>query len=56
MAIGSRSQTSRTYLEREFASFKDASLDDLIKHAVKVTKYLCYTAYEYIAYLNKHDE
>lgn len=35
MAIGSRSQTSRTYLEREFESFSDASLDDLIKHAVK---------------------
>jgi 20S proteasome subunit alpha 6 len=35
MAIGSRSQTSRTYLEREFESFADASLDDLIKHAVK---------------------
>lgn len=35
MAIGSRSQTSRTYLEREYESFPNASLDDLIKHAVK---------------------
>lgn len=35
MAIGSRSQTSRTYLENEFESFPEASLDDLIKHAVK---------------------
>ena len=35
MAIGSRSQTSRTYLEREFESFPTASLDDLIKHALK---------------------
>mmetsp|Transcript_82 Transcript_82/g.66 ORF Transcript_82/g.66 Transcript_82/m.66 type:complete len:258 (+) Transcript_82:134-907(+) len=35
MAIGSRSQTSRTYLEREYENFPDASLDDLIKHAVK---------------------
>ena len=35
MAIGSRSQTSRTYLEREFESFKDCSLEDLIKHALK---------------------
>ena len=35
MAIGSRSQTSRTYLEREFESFADCSLDELIKHALK---------------------
>mmetsp|Transcript_2724 Transcript_2724/g.2854 ORF Transcript_2724/g.2854 Transcript_2724/m.2854 type:complete len:256 (+) Transcript_2724:106-873(+) len=35
MAIGSRSQTSRTYLEREYESFPTASLDDLIKHALK---------------------
>ncbi|KAJ1435600.1 nucleophile aminohydrolase [Ochromonadaceae sp. CCMP2298] len=35
MAIGSRSQTSRTYLEKEFDSFPDCSLDDLIKHALK---------------------
>lgn len=35
MAIGSRSQTSRTYLEREFEGFPDASLDNLIKHALK---------------------
>lgn len=35
MAIGSRSQTSRTYLEREFENFKDCSLDDLIKHALR---------------------
>lgn len=35
MAIGSRSQTSRTYLENHFATFDSCSLDDLIKHAVK---------------------
>jgi 20S proteasome subunit alpha 6 len=35
MAIGSRSQTSRTYLEKEFETFEDCSLDDLIKHALK---------------------
>jgi len=35
MAIGARSQTSRTYLEREFESFPDATLDELIKHALK---------------------
>jgi 20S proteasome subunit alpha 6 len=35
MAIGSRSQTSRTYLEKEFENFDNCSLDDLIKHALK---------------------
>ena len=35
MAIGSRSQTSRTYLEREFDNFPNCSADDLIKHALK---------------------
>jgi len=35
MAIGSRSQTSRTYLEREFECFPECSLDDLIKHGLK---------------------
>ena len=35
MAIGSRSQTSRTYLEREFENFENCSLDELIKHALK---------------------
>ena len=35
MAIGSRSQTSRTYLERELDAFPNASLDELIKHALK---------------------
>ena len=35
MALGSRSQTSRTYLEKEFQSFADAPLDELIKHALK---------------------
>lgn len=35
MAIGSRSQTSRTYLETHFENFKNCSKDDLIKHALK---------------------
>jgi 20S proteasome subunit alpha 6 len=35
MAIGSRSQTSRTYLEKEYENFSTSSLDDLIKHALK---------------------
>jgi 20S proteasome subunit alpha 6 len=35
MAIGSRSQTSRTYLEKHFDSFAACSPDDLIKHALR---------------------
>ena len=35
MAIGSRSQTSRTYLEQQFESFADCSLEELIKHSLK---------------------
>ena len=35
MAIGSRSQTSRTYLEKEFSNFDNATLDELIKHGLK---------------------
>ncbi len=35
MAIGSRSQTSRTYLEREYKNFSNCSKDELIKHTVK---------------------
>lgn len=34
MAIGSRSQGAKTYLERTFESFDSCSLDELIKHAV----------------------
>lgn len=35
MAIGSRSQTSRTYLEREFKTFENSTPAELIRHAVK---------------------
>lgn len=35
MAIGSRSQTSRTYLEREFRGFESATPEELIRHGVK---------------------
>jgi len=35
MAIGSRSQTSRTYLEREFETFPTCTPEELIKHALK---------------------
>lgn len=34
MAIGARSQTSRTYLEREYSKFADCSVDELIKHGL----------------------
>ena len=34
-AIGSRSQTSRTYLEREFTHFENSSRDELIKYGLK---------------------
>jgi 20S proteasome subunit alpha 6 len=35
MAIGSRSQTSRTYLEKEFENFANCSVDELIRHGLK---------------------
>jgi len=34
MAIGARSQSAKTYLERHFAEFEDLPLDDLIRHAL----------------------
>jgi 20S proteasome subunit alpha 6 len=34
-AIGSRSQTSKTYLEKEFEGFAAATEDELIKHVLK---------------------
>jgi 20S proteasome subunit alpha 6 len=38
MAIGARSQAAKTYLERKFEGFKEASLDELIKHALFAVK------------------
>jgi len=35
IAIGARSQSAKTYLEKHFESFPDLALDDLIKHALK---------------------
>lgn len=35
IAIGTRSQTGRTYLERHFESFPECSLDALVAHALK---------------------
>jgi len=37
-AIGARSQASKTYLEKVYESFPDASLDDLLKHALTALK------------------
>jgi len=37
-AMGARSQGAKTYLERVFESFADASLDELIKHALTALK------------------
>lgn len=35
MAIGARSQSARTYLEKHLNSFKDCDLYDLINHGIK---------------------
>ena len=35
MAIGARSQSAKTYLEKHFESFPDMSEGDLVKHALK---------------------
>lgn len=37
-AIGARSQSARTYLEKNQAAFADAELDDLIRHALHALK------------------
>lgn len=34
MAIGARSQSAKTYLERHFEEFQDADLDQLITHGL----------------------
>jgi 20S proteasome subunit alpha 6 len=37
-AIGARSQSARTYLEKNYSSFADASLDDLVRHVLHALK------------------
>lgn len=37
-AIGSRAQAARTYLERTYETYADASMDDLINHALLALK------------------
>ena len=34
MSIGARSQSAKTYLEKHYESFADASLDDLVRHGL----------------------
>lgn len=38
MAIGARSQSARTYLEKNLDAFATASLDDLILHALRALR------------------
>merc|ERR1712010_264948 len=38
MSIGSRSQAARTYLERTYETYPEASVDDLINHALLALK------------------
>eukprot|EP00850_Spirogloea_muscicola_P018895 SM000178S03460 [mRNA] locus=s178:253086:254685:+ [translate_table: standard] len=49
MAIGSRSQAAKTYLERKFKEFSDCSLEQLIQHALtaegELTTLNCSLAY-----------
>jgi 20S proteasome subunit alpha 6 len=38
MAIGARSQSARTYLEKHLKDFPTCSLDELIKHALRALR------------------
>jgi len=38
MAIGARSQSARTYLEKNFSVFADASLEDLVIHGLRALR------------------
>lgn len=38
MAIGARSQSARTYLEKSVEEFEAANLDDLLMHALKALR------------------
>ncbi|CEM31098.1 unnamed protein product [Vitrella brassicaformis CCMP3155] len=44
MALGSRCQSAKTYLEKHFKTFKEVSVDDLIMHALKALKKASETA------------
>ncbi|KAK9018196.1 hypothetical protein V6N11_001175 [Hibiscus sabdariffa] len=47
-AIGSRSQAAKTYLERRFESFTDASHDDLVKDDLMATVQQMIDAFEIV--------
>lgn len=38
MAIGDRCQSAKTYLEKHFETFDDASLEELIKHGIEALR------------------
>lgn len=38
MAIGARSQSARTYLEKTLNSFPDCSLEELVKHGLRALR------------------
>lgn len=38
MAIGDRSQSAKTYLEKNFENFDNVSVEDLIKHGIAALK------------------
>lgn len=38
MAIGSRSQSARTYLEKRLADFPEASLEEIVKHGLRALR------------------
>lgn len=38
MAIGSRSQSARTYLERNLDAFKETTLEELLKHGMRALR------------------
>ena len=38
MAIGDRCQSAKTYLEKNFETFDNASLEDLIKHGIEALR------------------
>ena len=38
MAIGARSQSARTYLEKHLAEFAGSDMDDLIKHGLRALR------------------
>lgn len=41
IAIGARSQSARTYLEKHFTAFSDLAMNDLVNHALKALATTC---------------